>query len=138
MSTVELAEILDLTPRRLQQLAAEGVIPGNNNGAGFEVRTAVPAYIRHLRSGLRTARNDALRIEQTRLARENADAQALENARTRGTLVEAESVYKFYVSVFVKIRQVILCSDLSDDEKADLLADLRRTAQRKKGERLYA
>jgi phage terminase Nu1 subunit (DNA packaging protein) len=82
MTTAELAEILDLTPRRLQQLAQEGVIPGNN-GTGFEVRTAVPAYIRYLRSGLRTARNDALRIEQTRLARENADAQALENARTR-------------------------------------------------------
>jgi hypothetical protein len=58
--------------------------------------------------------------------------------RARGTLVEAESVYKFYVSVFVKIRQVILCSDLTDDEKADLLRDLRRAAQRKKGERLYA
>jgi phage terminase Nu1 subunit (DNA packaging protein) len=137
MSTAEIALILDLTPRRLQQLVAEGVIPGNN-GAGFDVRTAVPAYIRYLRSGLRTARNDALRIEQTRLARENADAQALENARTRGTLVEAESVYRFYVGVFVSMRQKILGSDLSDREKADILADLRRAAQRKKGERLYA
>jgi hypothetical protein len=110
----------------------------DTNGTGFEVRTAVPAYIRYLRSGLRTARNDALRIEQTRLARENADAQALENARTRGTLVEAESVYRFYVGVFVSMRQKILGSDLSDCEKADILADLRRAAQRKKGERLYA
>lgn len=78
-----------------------------------------------------------LRGEQTRLAKENADARALENEKRRGTLVAAESVYKFYVSVFVKIRQVILCSDLSDDEKADLLAELRRAAQRKNGEHLY-
>jgi len=138
MSTVEIAAILDLTPRRLQQLTQEGVIPGNGRNGGYEVAVAVPAYIRYLRSGQRNARNEELRIEQTRLARENADAQAMENERRRGTLVEAESVYKFYVSVFVKIRQVILYSDLSDDEKADLLAELRRAAQRKNGEHLYA
>ena len=138
MTTAELAIILDLTPRRLQQLTVEGVIPGNGSNGGYEVATAVPAYIKYLRSGLRTARNDALRIEQTRLARENADAQAMENQRRRGALVEVETVYNFYLSVFVKIRQVILSSDLTFDEKADLLRELRRAVQRKNGERLYA
>ena len=130
MTTAEMAVILDLTPRRLQQLTQEGIIPGNGrNGAGYELVPAVRAYVKYLRSGLRTARNDQLRIEQTRLVHENANAAAMENKKTRGTLIEAQVVYERYVGIFVKIRTVILSSDLSDDEKADLLAELRRAAQ---------
>lgn len=66
-----------------------------------------------------------LRGEQTRLAKENADARALENEKTRGRLLEAEDVYRHYEGVFVTFRQKTLASSMTDEEKDEFLNDLR-------------
>lgn len=71
-----------------------------------------------------------LRGEQTRLAKENADARALENEKSRGRLLEAEDVYRHYEGVFVTLRQKTLASSMTDEEKDELLNDLRSLKSR--------
>ena len=45
-----LAKLLDLTPRRVQQLAKEGVIPKPATRGQYDIIPSVVAYIRHLRA----------------------------------------------------------------------------------------
>lgn len=71
-----------------------------------------------------------LRGEQTRLAKESADAKALENEKRRGVLVESEDVYRHYEGVFVTIRQKTLASSMTDEEKDEFLNDLRSLKSR--------
>jgi hypothetical protein len=65
------------------------------------------------------------RAEKTREARENADRLALENEKRRGALLDADAVYKHYEGVFVVYRAKTLASSMSDDEKEELLHELR-------------
>jgi len=49
----------------------------------------------------------------------------LENEVSRGGLVHTSEVYKAYEGIFVAIRQTVLASHLSDEEKCELLRELR-------------
>ena len=63
-----LAKLLDLTPRRVQQLAKEGVIPKPATRGQYDIIPSVVAYIRHLRAVASGDGGDLL-TEKTRLAR---------------------------------------------------------------------
>lgn len=63
--------------------------------------------------------------EDLRKTREEADKLAIHNAKQRGSLVEAEAVFRTFQGVFVSMRQTILGSELSDREKDELLNNLR-------------
>lgn len=63
--------------------------------------------------------------ERLRKTREEADKIALENEKTRGGLVEIEAVYRHFSGLFVALRAKILASSLTDDEKDQILNDLR-------------
>jgi hypothetical protein len=71
-----------------------------------------------------------LRGEQTRETKERADKLALANEKERGRLLDAEKVYKHYEGVFVTLRQKTLASAMTDDEKDELLNDLRALKSR--------
>lgn len=63
--------------------------------------------------------------EQLRKTREEADKLALANEKERGNLVETAAVYKALEGVFVAVRQKILASSLLEEEKDELLNELR-------------
>jgi phage terminase Nu1 subunit (DNA packaging protein) len=91
-----IAKLLDLTPRRVQHLANEGVIPRAEKGR-YELVPAVQGYIRYLRE--RTIGKDGVVIpdiasERARLTREQADKMAMENATSRGELISVHLVRK--------------------------------------------
>ena len=65
-----------------------------------------------------------LASERLRKLKEDADKVAIENERSRGNLVETEAVYGHFEGLFVALRQRILASGLSDQEKDELLKDL--------------
>jgi len=63
--------------------------------------------------------------ERTRLYREQADRLAIANAKARAEQVDVETVFRAYEGCFIAIRQTVLASNLTDAEKAELLANLR-------------
>ncbi len=108
VTTGELAEWLGLTANRVSALAREGVIPRNADKR-FPLRAAVKAYCDHARAGATGRRADAeLAAEKLRLAKENADKLAFQNARARGELVAAAEVEREWAGVLRDVRAAFL------------------------------
>lgn len=86
-----LARLFNLTPRRVQQLASDGVIPRVSRGK-YPLVASVQGYTKFLQDRVTGDRKDGWRGERERLAREQADRVAIENACTRGELIYAADV----------------------------------------------
>lgn len=88
-----IAQFLNITPRRVQQLASEGVIPKGKHGQ-YHFVGAVRGYIKYLQQraeGRSTA--DAPAIEQReRLSRLQADRVEMELQERRGELISRSGV----------------------------------------------
>ena len=95
VGVAEIAEWLGITDRRVQQLAVDGVIPRAARGR-YDLRACVCSYTEHLRSVAagHTSADGALDLteERARLAREQADGQALKNAQLRGELIPRDEL----------------------------------------------
>lgn len=99
------ARLLDLTPRRVQQLVDEGVIPKTDRGR-YELVPVVRAYVQYLRQaggGTATAKS-----EHARLMRERADHQALKNAALRAELLPAAEVVAGWQAAISRARALLL------------------------------
>jgi phage terminase Nu1 subunit (DNA packaging protein) len=84
--TVEqLARLLDVTPRRVQQLVAKGRLRKAAHGH-YSLLPAIQGYIRHLKQQIASGSGAALTTERARLAREQADRVAMQNAVQRKEL----------------------------------------------------
>ena len=84
-----ISKLLDLSPRRVYQLANEGVIPRAEKGR-YELVPAVRGYIRYLRDraiGVGALPEDAARACRARLIKAQAEAQEMENEKVRGELI---------------------------------------------------
>lgn len=71
-----------------------------------------------------------IEAETLRKLTEDADKVALQNEKTRGSLVEIESVYRHFEHIFVSLRARILASGLMPEEKDEILNDLRKLKAR--------
>ena len=101
-----IAKLLDLTPRRVQHLANEGVIPRAEKGR-YELVPAVRGYIRYLRDrsiGRDGEQSSDIASERARLTREQADKMAMENATARRELIPAPLVQKSIERVFAAFK----------------------------------
>lgn len=96
------AKLLDVTPRRVQQLANEGVIPKPKSRGQYEIIPCVVGFIRHLRGMLNGDAGD-LNTEKTRLTRAQAEKTEIETAKLKGELValaETERAWCALVGAF--------------------------------------
>lgn len=126
VSAETLCGITGLTDRRHRQLASDGFFPSPVRGE-YQFVPALKGLFRYFREQLHGSTGKSnINDEKLRKLREEADKLALENEKTRGNLVETEAVYKHFEGIFVSFRQRVLASGLSDDEKDELLNDLRR------------
>lgn len=82
----QLAALLDVTPRRLQQLATEGWFARPERGR-YQLVATVQGYIRYLKEG---SKNQQRGSEQARLARAQAVKVEMENFRRMGELITRE------------------------------------------------
>lgn len=82
----QLAALLTVTPRRLQQLASDGWFDRPERGRYHLVKT-VQGYIRYLKEGQRDQQRGS---EQARLARAQAVKVEMENFRRMGELITRE------------------------------------------------
>lgn len=90
-----IAQLLGLTTRRLQQLAAEGYIPRSERGM-YPLVGAVQGYIRYLKEHGREANRSS---EHQRLARAQAVKVEMENYRRAGEYVLREQVFELLTTL---------------------------------------
>lgn len=101
-----ISRLLDLSPRRVFQLATEGVIPRAERGR-YELVPAVQGYIRYLRDraiGSDALPEDANRASRARLTKAKAEAQEMENERVRGELIPQAVVGKAWAEMAMAFR----------------------------------
>lgn len=99
-----IAKLLMMTPRHVQKLTADGVIPKTERGR-YEVVAAVQGYIKYLKDRAITGNGDIdYTAEKSRLTRAQADLAEIEVARSRGDVVGADQLTRNLTNLFTEIR----------------------------------
>lgn len=108
LKTAAIAGLLGLSARRINQLEQEGIAVRIAPGT-FDATATVQNYIRHVsgKAGSTTVNLD-LNAEKARLAREQADGQALKNAQSRGELLLADDVERTWSDACRRLRSEML------------------------------
>jgi len=92
-----IAKLFNLTERRIQQLAKEGIIPKSERGK-YDLVAAVRGYVKYLQERAlgrsEGSYNDSsdIKVERKRLIKAQADKTESENHKLRGELVPFELV----------------------------------------------
>ena len=104
-----ISKLLDLTPRRVQQLSAEGIIPKAERGR-YELVPAVQGYIKFLkeRSIKADASGDDYNAHRTRLTKVRADMAEIEKAQIEEQLIPSSDVENAWLEVSQNMRQKLL------------------------------
>lgn len=104
-----IAKLLDLTPRRVNQLAAEGVIPKAERGR-YELVPVVKSYVRYLREKAvkGDTHGDDYSTHRTRLVKARADVMEMEKAQMENSLIPAVDVQNAWVEVISACRAKML------------------------------
>lgn len=104
-----IAKLLELTERRVYQLAAQGVIPRTPKGR-YELVPAVRGYVRYLRD--RAINADVKDGEEgdhkKRLTKARADIAEMEAERLRESLVPVENVERVWIEAASNVRARLL------------------------------
>ncbi|MFN3211301.1 MAG: hypothetical protein ACE369_20370, partial [Roseovarius sp.] len=107
VGTDAMADLLGVTANRIQALARDGalvrVAPGR-----YDLRASLRRYTADLRDKARGRAQSSLAAEKERLARENADKVALQNAKARAELVPAPEVERAWAGVLRDVRAGLL------------------------------
>ena len=108
---VDLCDLWGISPGALSQLVKRGIAAKLGHDA-YDLTTSTRAYIDHLR-GTAAGRGGEEQVltltgERARLAREQADAQALKNNVTRGEMVKAEDVARAWADILRGLRSQLL------------------------------
>lgn len=129
LTAAKLAEWLGLTANRVHALGRDGVLPRNPDKT-YPLRASVRAYADHCRSLAKGKATDAeLAAEKIRLAREQADKIALQNAAARGELLDSQTVAAEWRGIITDLRAAVLAvpsrvaSELGFDRKETIVLD---------------
>jgi len=113
-SLAVIARLLDLTERRVQQLAHDGVIPpaartGAERGR-YDLVGAVRGYVRYLRDQATSSQSGIadLGTERARLVKAKADLAEMDAGSRRGDLLPAAEVEEAWIAVLARLRARLL------------------------------
>lgn len=101
-----IARLFDLTPRRVQQLASEGVIPRAAKGR-YELLPSVRGYVAFLRSRIEGEGGD-YGAQRARLTRAKADMAEREAAQMAEELIPADDIEAAWTAVTASMRARLL------------------------------
>ena len=104
LTGAELASLLGLSTRHLQNLAANGVIQPDGRNR-YSARAAISSYCAYIHA--RRA-SDALSEEKLRLASAQAEKVELSNARERGEMLDAQEVKREWLGLIADLRAALL------------------------------
>ena len=100
-----IANLLKITPRRVQQLSNECIIPRASRGK-YKLITAVWGYIDYLKQlNLDNNQPDDLKEVNLRIAKHKAALMELEVSEKSGELVKVEQVISTWSRIFTLIKQ---------------------------------
>jgi len=109
-----IARLLDLTERRVQQLARDGIIPasartGPERGR-YDLVGTVRGYVRYLRELATRSQTGAadFGVERARLIKAKADLAEMDAAVRRGDLLPAAQVEGAWIAVLARLRARLL------------------------------
>jgi phage terminase Nu1 subunit (DNA packaging protein) len=103
-----ISKLLDLTPRRVNQLVNEGVLPRAERGR-YELVPVVQAYIRYLREkALKGDIGDDYTTHRARLVKARADLLEMEREQMSGQLIPAADVQTSWTQVLTACRAKLL------------------------------
>lgn len=105
-NTATIAKLLNLTDRRVQQLASDGVFVRQANGE-FRLAETVNAYCRFLQ-GRESAASTDINEEKRRLTRAQADIVEMNAARRRGELIEIDAAVELVEEALGRVRPKLL------------------------------
>lgn len=116
--TPELAALLGCTPRHLQQLAKDGIIPKATRGRWPP--EASTAFVAHLRAEQHRGPAD-LAAERARLTRAQADLPEATRAERRGELLARGDADQAVTAAFARVRArlLVLPSKVAAEAAAD-------------------
>ncbi len=104
-----IAKLFDITERRVQQLAKDGVIPKPEKGK-YELVASVRGYIKYLQErayGKEISHSDA-HFEKTRLLKAQADIAEIELKKLRRKLIAVDDVELEWASLVMAFRSRLL------------------------------
>lgn len=108
VTTAELALILDISDRRIQQLAAKNILPRADRGK-YSLRDTVPAYIRYITDYHEQKKSTgSLREEQAKFIKLKAHREELEIKKIEGSLLPADQLHDVLSRWAVMLRNRIL------------------------------
>ena len=105
-----ISKLFNLTPRRVQQLAKEGIIPKAGRGK-YPLAASVRGYITYLQGKVENPDADGrinLNEERARKLRAEADLAEMEVAKRRGDLIDAGEVTEAWQMVLGEVRANLL------------------------------
>lgn len=111
VSVSEIAKILMVTDRRIQQLAKEGYIPKTGHGK-YELVSAIQGYIAYLKSQLEEVDldgeygdlTDSDGKHKTRLTKARADKAEIELAEIKGELARTDVILDIVAEEYATVR----------------------------------
>lgn len=133
ISTKHLSRLFNLTGARISQLTQEKVLTKAARGR-YPLYDSVQSYISYLQTR-KVNQWDGdenpsdIKKEQLRRTKEEADKLELQNAKTRGELVEAEMAGQAIGRVCAILKSKVQNSDLSADAKREFAAEVLKTKQ---------
>ena len=97
LTTTQMASLLEITPRRLQQLAVEGIVPKVKRGR-FQIEPTVKAYVGYLKALLNGDHNrQDLAVQKARQASASADRQEFDLAKEKNVYLPIDLVEEILV-----------------------------------------
>lgn len=130
VSGADLCELLSISPAMLTELKRRGIARHVGHDA-WDLEATVTAYVVHLR-GIASGRGGEdhvarLTAERARLAREQADGQALRNAQLRRELIRAEDAERAWSDFLRQMRGRLLAVPARLRASGDLTASAAET-----------
>jgi len=111
ISAMELADWLGVSERAISDYVRKGIVSRSGRGK-FMLRASVKAVATHLRelSAQRGASSAGLTAQRERIAREQADKLAMQNAAARREMLPRQEVVEEWSSILRLVRSRILAA----------------------------
>jgi len=104
-SAATLGKLLDLTERRIRQLAREDIIPKVKSGQ-YDMVGGIRGYLHHMRSS--ESRTSDYQQQKARHSRLKSDLLELRLARAKKQLISSKAVDDAWCDVTIRAREILL------------------------------
>lgn len=122
LSAEKLCELSGLTDRRHRQIAAEGFFPPPIKGQ-YQANSTIRGLLRYYREMTQRSGSGIKQKREAKLDKE-VELMDMDIAERKGHLISVDDMEQRLRPMLIAVRQKVLGSTMTDDEKDELLTDL--------------